>query len=397
MKHFTVLLLGSALSLAAYSAIPLFAADPAPAGAPASEAPVADRARALADQGAMYLKSKQNEDGGWQGKQDPPGITALALRAVARRRGAEDESVKKGLAKLLKDQQPDGGIYNGMLANYNTAIAISALSALPQPEAKQAMDRAVGFLKGLQITDKTQNAKVGPITEKSNWFGGTNYGGNQRPDLSNTQMFVEALHDAGLKPDDPAYQNALKFIQRTQNRSESNDQPWAGDDGGFIYTPADGGNSNAGEFVGPDGKRQLRSYGLMTYAGLKSMVYAGLTKDDPRVKAAWGWITKNFSVEENPGMRLAGEDKAKAGMYYYYLTMARALHAYGEPIITDPKGVKHDWREELVKKIALLQKEDASWVGEKSWMEHNPILATSYIVLALDEVEQDLKEHPVGK
>ena len=28
----------------------------------------------------------------------------------------------------------------------------------------------------------------------------------------------------------------------------------------------------------------------MTYSGLKSMIYAGLTKDDPRVKAAVQWI-----------------------------------------------------------------------------------------------------------
>ena len=32
--------------------------------------------------------------------------------------------------------------------------------------------------------------------------------------------------------------------------------------------------------------RVLRSYGGMTYAGLKSMAYAKLTRDDPRVKAA---------------------------------------------------------------------------------------------------------------
>jgi len=30
----------------------------------------------------------------------------------------------------------------------------------------------------------------------------------------------------------------------------------------------------------------------MTYSGLKSMIYAGLTKDDPRVKGRIGWIRK---------------------------------------------------------------------------------------------------------
>src|SRR6185436_6679210 len=117
------------------------------------------------------------------------------------------------------------------------------------------------------------------------------------------------------------------------------------------------------------------------YAGLKSMIYAGLTKNDPRVKAAWDWISKNWTVDEHAGMRAAGEDKAKAGMYYYYYTMARALDVYDEPTITDAKGTKHDWRLELIAKLETLQQPDGSWVGEKSWMENNPILATSYVVM----------------
>ncbi len=61
----------------------------------------------------------------------------------------------------------------------------------------------------------------------------------------------------------------------------------------------------------------------MTYAGLKSMIYAGLSHDDPRVKAAWDWITKNFTVDENPGMAALGPDSAQGGLYYYFYTMAR--------------------------------------------------------------------------
>ncbi len=33
----------------------------------------------------------------------------------------------------------------------------------------------------------------------------------------------------------------------------------------------------------------------MTYAGLKSMIYAGLAADDPRVKAAIAYITKHYT------------------------------------------------------------------------------------------------------
>ena len=66
----------------------------------------------------------------------------------------------------------------------------------------------------------------------------------------------------------------------------------------------------------------------MTYAGLKSMIYAGLTKDDPRVKAAMEWIGKNWTLDENPGMQYADPSdpaSAQSGLYYYYHTLARAL------------------------------------------------------------------------
>jgi squalene-hopene/tetraprenyl-beta-curcumene cyclase len=94
-------------------------------------------------------------------------------------------------------------------------------------------------------------------------------------------------------------------------------------------------------------------------------------------------------------MSLSGPENAKGGLYYYYMTMARALHAYGEPIITDAQGNKHDWREELTDKIATLQAEDGSFKGDRKWMEDNTVLATSYGAMALEEIRADLKDHPV--
>jgi squalene-hopene/tetraprenyl-beta-curcumene cyclase len=239
--------------------------------------------------------------------------------------------------------------------------------------------------------------------DKDPFYGGWGYGGRSRgggrPDLSNVQVTLDALRDAGLKPGDPAYERAVKFVTRMQNLSETNDQAWAGDDGGFVYSPADSrrGESFAGEYTGPDGRRMLRSYGSMTYAGLKSMIYAGLTRDDPRVKAAWEWVRNNWTLDENPGMRLNDPRAAQQGLYYYYHTLARALNAYDEPIITDPQGRKHDWRLEFVDKVASLQRPDGSWAGDKKWMEENPVLVTSYVAIALAETIEDLEQHPPRK
>jgi squalene-hopene/tetraprenyl-beta-curcumene cyclase len=210
-------------------------------------------------------------------------------------------------------------------------------------------------------------------------------------------MTLDALRDAGVPSTDPTFQNALIFVSRLQNFSETNNQPWAGNDGGFIYGPSDNrkGESFAGEYTDPNGNRRLRSYGSMTYAGLKSFIYAGLTKDDPRVKAAWGWITSNWTLSENPGLGLADPAMAQSGMYYYYHTLARALNEYNEPVIVDPRGNRHDWRVELIERMAMLQRPDGSFVGEKRWMEDNPVLVTSYVTLALQEVLKDLHENPI--
>lgn len=361
----------------------------------------AAQAQAVIDKALAYLKAQQKPDGAWHGEKDPPAITAIVLRCMAQdAKMAKEDFVKKGYEKLLTYKKADGSISGDMLANYNTAIAMSALAAAQNPDFRDELDAAVAYMKKIQWTDKVENIPgvVEKVDEKDPRFGGVGYGKHQRPDGSNMQLWADALKDAGLKEDDPAFQAALKFASRMQNLSETNDQPWAGNDGGFVYTPAgnqDGGpgESFAGSFIGPDGKRRLRSYGSLTYAGLKTFIYAGLKKDDPRVKAAWDWISKNWTLDENPGMRLGDAKLAQQGLYYYYMTLSRALNAYDEPTITDPQGKKHDWRAELIAKLASLQKADGSFIGDAKWFEDNPVLVTSYVVLSLQEAQKDLKEH----
>jgi squalene-hopene/tetraprenyl-beta-curcumene cyclase len=355
-------------------------------------------AQTTIDKALAYLKSKQKPDNGWQDEADPPGITALVLRAFMAddKYDADQPFLEKGYDKLLSYQVGSGGIYKDVLACYNTAIAISALADSKEGEYRGAMQKALDYLRTLQWSDKIAGVpdELRVKDDKDIKYGGFGYGKRSRPDLSNTQMALDALHDAGLKSDDPAFAAATKFVTHCQNFSEANDQPWAGDDGGFIYTPANGGNSAAGEYFGIGGRRMLRSYGSMTYAGLKSMIYAGLSHDDPRVKAAWDWISKNFTVDENPGMASLGPDSAQGGLYYYFYTMARALSVYGQPVIVDPQGGRHDWRVALIRKIATLQRPDGSFMGQRKWMEDNPVLVTAYTVMVLEEAQKDLAAHP---
>src|SRR5207245_414395 len=113
----------------------------------------------------------------------------------------------------------------------------------------------------------------------------------------------------------------------------------------------------------------LPGYGSMTYAGIKSMIYCGVSRDDPRIQKAYEWITKRYSLEENPGMPQA---RAHWGLYYYYHTMAKTLHTLGDDYVTDAAGVKHDWRAELTAALAKRQRPDGSWINENHWMEADP-------------------------
>ena len=386
----------------------LFAADVPPTGAATQSVDVDTTALAnippvtLADQTTVkamaYLRSQQKPDGSWQNEMDPPGVTALVLRAMlaGAPNGADDPQVKKGFDKLLSYQLENGGIYKDALACYNTAIAITALAAADRPQYHDPMEKALAYLRSLQWSDKIEGVPEGlRVKDSDPRYGGFGYGKRARPDLSNTQMALDALHDAGVKSTDPAYAAAVKFATRCQNLSETNDQSWASDDGGFVYTPALGGNSPAGEYKDASGRRLLRSYGSMTYAGLKSMIYAGLSHDDPRVKAAFAWISLNYTLDQNPGMGATGPANAQGGLYYYYHTLSRALSAYGVPTIIDAQHKSHNWRIELIQQIAARQRPDGSFVGESRWMESNPVLVTSYCVIALHEAEADLKNHPM--
>lgn len=337
-----------------------------------------DRSAAV-NKGVEYLLGQQAEDGSWS-KEQGPALTAIALTALMDSgRTVREPAIAKGLDYLKTFVQPDGGVYapGSRHKNYETCLAMMCFTQANKDgqfaEIVKGMDK---FIRGLQW-DETED-----LTEGDYNYGGAGYGGSSRPDLSNTQFFIEALKAAGAGQDDPAIQKALIFVSRTQNlESEHNTTPFAAkiNDGGFYYTPAAGGTSQLDAVTGTkDPNGGLRSYGSMTYAGLKSMIYAGVSKDDPRVKAAMNWLAQNYSVSENPGV-------GAAGLYYYYQTFAKSLAAVGEPTFTSADGTKHNWCDDLVGELARRQNEDGSWVNQENnrWMEGNPVLVTSYALMSL--------------
>lgn len=494
----------------------------APAAAPAGVAAegragaanVAAQARAMLIKAQGFMRSRQHASGGWGVREQGPvfpAITGLVvLGMVDGPRGAEstvattDPAMQKALEFLLSKQAENGGIFVQVLPSYNTAIALSALTRYPDEKAKEAAVRALAFLRTLQWSEEAANqadmtAAAAAVGREHAFYGGVGYGRHGRPDLSNTAFFVEALRDAGVEKDDPAFQRALVFLARTQmlERVEGsttddgrvNDAAYAAGStqGGFIYSTSVNkdrvgvGQSFAGDVAeslsGPpgvvlrlsfgkaddgsvrmvaksaveeamarvaggaggawpggaeaaavvllgqtpdnvvsgsmevrtpmtdvegaiaaatpvlreafpdvtitaepvaawQGVSRLRAYGSMTYSGFKSLVYAGLTAEDPRVAAARGWIERNYTVEENPAL---GTD----GYYYYLVAFGKALQAAGMERVSTPTG-EREWRADLISRLATLQNEDGSFRSvDDRWMENDPELITAYAMIAL--------------
>jgi squalene-hopene/tetraprenyl-beta-curcumene cyclase len=333
----------------------------------------ADKASELAKRGIGFLESAQGADGSFS-PEAGPGVTALAAAGMlANGRTPVDPTVARALAYVEKHVHPDGGIYaeDSLHRNYETCVAMLCFSrANADGRYDELLKRAEAYVKKVQW-DEDEGLDAASLS-----YGGAGYGSHSRPDLSNTSFLLEALQAVGASQDDPAVQRALIFVSRCQNLETEYNQtefPSKNPDGGFYYTIAAGGSSQAGT----TDEGGLRSYGSMTYAGLKSMIYAGVDRNDERVEAALEWIAKNYSVEQNPGM-------GETGLYYYYHTFAKALSVVGEDSLVDAEGVKHDWRQDLVNELAKRQQSNGSWSNlAERWLEGDPNLVTGYVLLAL--------------
>jgi len=324
------------------------------------------------NRGAAYLTRQQKPDGTWE---NHFGITGLAATALLRMPGVPRQKalgqVGKTLDAIAGLAKPDGGIYGKDVPHYVTAVSVMTLVAGGRPQDRPIIERARRYLAD-HLLDEGEGIQPG-----DKWYGGMGYGGpgtgGRLADIVSLEYALRAMKEADVPANDPAWAKAITFLQRTQNRSESNDQNWAANDGGFVYYPGftyhvDGGT---------------RSYGSATYAGVLSYSWADVKRDDPRVQSVMKWIGDNYTVEENPGT-------GQKTIYYYYMVFAKALQAVGEPIIVDSRGRRRNWREDLGQKLISLQHPDGYWVNEvPAEMQDNKVLVTAFTMTALQAVLQE--------
>jgi squalene-hopene/tetraprenyl-beta-curcumene cyclase len=291
-----------------------------------------------------FLLKNQLPNGSWK---DHPAITALVIYSFIIHPSTisdkkADQAIEKGLKYIESFVQKDGGIYRKEYRNYVTAVCLMTFTETQLKKYSTIVTNAKNFLIKFQLDEDED------ISTDHPYYGGIGYGGDDRPDLSNTQLALEAIKSAEeyessfkqMIPKTPQqiekeekelglhWKKALVFLARCQNVKAINKMPYASDDGGFIYE------------TGTYKKERSHSYGSMTYAGVKSLVYAKVNQSDIRMKKAISWIQKNYTLDINPGFN-------DTSLYYYYMTFAKCLHALREDQIVDSKKVKHNWRTDI--------------------------------------------------
>jgi squalene-hopene cyclase-like protein len=355
-----------------------------------------------------WLVSQQDDKGAW--KAGPPGkeqpsiaYTGLIVSALAEApgdlRAKYRPAIDKGVGYITSKQNADGsfgeGPAGGYYKVYTTSISLMALS-LAAPDKKDAIGNARGYIKNNQLKEGPDKGSLGYGDKEPKFVDGKLVEKSSIPNLSTTGFAAEGMARSGLPKDDAFWKLCIEYVQKCQNNSETNNDPQflarlkekglsVGDDGGLFYA-ADPGDLKAGTVKITD-KTIIKSYGSMTYDGIKTYLYSGLPKDDPRVKAALDWVRKNYSVDAHPGFAFDEKRTHLMGLFYYYLLMARAFDALGEKTFTTFDGKVHKWANELGEQLLKVQKDEKMWVNENMrWQEDSPVLVTSYVLNVLNAV-----------
>jgi hypothetical protein len=363
---------------------------------PPPDNPPDERIAQPTQRAGRFLIDQQSADGSWRSDvygqfKDGTALTPLVLQALLRLSAspARDGALSKGADFLAGLIQPDGAIASQADLPYSLYTATGAVEVLSrfQPDRRRAArDRWLTWLRGRQL-----NEKLG--WERPDWqYGGWGYcpvvprkpkpGEFSLPllesNLSATVFAVSALRAGGVPESDPAYREALVFVESCQNFASGKKQAF--DDGGFFFVHGDSVRNKAGVAGRDDrGRERYRSYGSTTADGLRALRLCGLAKDHPRVVAARDWLTAHFTSERDP--------VRESAYFYQASSITKAFTDVGVEEVDGPDG-KLPWRKFLTDELLTRQRNDGSWKNSILLVrEDDPLVATAFAVLALADLE----------
>ncbi|WP_422930018.1 DUF4159 domain-containing protein [Singulisphaera sp. PoT] len=310
--------------------------------------------------GLVYLKGQQQADGSWPNPgyhhQHTVGPTSLVTHALLTAGEPVDSPAVKRALEYLEKFPPDevDGTY---------AIAMQTIVYGETDPARYAVKIAanVEWLEKNQIREGDNNP---------GWPGSWAHASDKtrRGDSSSTQFALLGLNaaaQAGIPVRPEVWTFARKFLTQAQKF-----------DGGWSYYP----NIST-----------MASSASMTCAGVAGTIITGLrlfqnqerldgdaihdcggAKVNPGIERGLDWLSKHFSVSENPGSWFFRQWK-----HYYLYGMERVGRFAGLRYIGN-----HDWyREGAEELVATQDVVIGSWTGVA--IEREAILSTSFAVLFL--------------
>ncbi len=288
-----------------------------------------------------------------QGGVPPVPLTAMALWALSEAGDGPEHGAAGARAAefLLSFRQPDGGVYDpkGGLVRYTASIARRALEAWtarhPDPALRKPLDELNLFAYRNHELESLEEEKARPS-----------------PGV-NTQAVERLRGRADLSPE---LKKALDFLW--SSKEKPTDRVMRRSLVAAAHTAKD----------------------ALTYDEFLRYVSEMTRFDNPTVSKAHLAIRSYYSFRENPDLTRRygpeGFQRKDAGLFYYYLTVARTLGAVGQPELKTLDGRSHDWARELSGVILSLQSEDGSWINRNDrWWEDDPLLVTAYAMIALKE------------
>jgi squalene-hopene/tetraprenyl-beta-curcumene cyclase len=192
------------------------------------------------DRGARWLVGMQSADGGWGAFDadncrwliraipfcdfgeviDPPSadVTAHAVEMLAALGQGAEEPARRGVAWLLKNQEPDGSWFGrwGINYVYGTGAVVPALVAAGIPAEHEAVRRAVAWLERQQNVD-------GGWGEDARSYDDPAWRGRGASTASQTAWALLALDAAGERS--AAVRRGVRWLAETQRPDGTWDEP----------------------------------------------------------------------------------------------------------------------------------------------------------------------------
>ncbi|MFE7313293.1 squalene--hopene cyclase [Streptomyces sp. NPDC057555] len=204
--------------------------------------PDPQRVREAIDRAVRWNAGMQSKDGGWAAFDadntspfpnrlpfcdfgeviDPPSadVTAHVVEMFAEVGQADDPRARRGVAWLLREQEPSGAWFGRWGTNYvyGTGSVLPALTAAGIPVSHPAVRRAVDWLERVQNDDGGWGEDQRSYQDKKQWAG------RGASTASQTAWALMALLAAGER-DGEAVRRGVRWLVETQRPDGSWDEP----------------------------------------------------------------------------------------------------------------------------------------------------------------------------